>query len=180
WWCRSTSRAPTSSSCGRGCRSGPGRRSLEVPAEEIAPPPGAEYPGVTPRRPPAWSLPSGKGRPMLFPFWPRRRPRPGWAASRRRPPWADSPLLDPLEERLAPAVFTVSVTADGGPGSLRQAVQDANATPGADTITFALAPGAVIALTGQLTVTDGVTLAGPGVNQLAIYGQAAVRRVNLT
>ena len=40
------------------------------------------------------------------------------------------------------AAFTVTTTADSGPGSLRQAILDANANPGLDTITFAIgAPG---------------------------------------
>ncbi|MFO7683031.1 MAG: hypothetical protein R6X34_23590, partial [Chloroflexota bacterium] len=34
--------------------------------------------------------------------------------------------------------YTVTTTADSGPGSLRQAILDANANPGADTITFAI------------------------------------------
>src|SRR4051812_24147273 len=34
----------------------------------------------------------------------------------------------------APKTFFVSKTTDGGPGSLRQAITDANANPGADTI----------------------------------------------
>jgi hypothetical protein len=35
------------------------------------------------------------------------------------------------------ATFTVSTTADSGAGSLRQAITDANAAAGADTIVFA-------------------------------------------
>ena len=36
------------------------------------------------------------------------------------------------------AIFTVTNTNDSGPGSLRQAILDANASAGADTITFAI------------------------------------------
>ena len=39
------------------------------------------------------------------------------------------------------ATFTVTNTADSGAGSLRQAILDANANPGADTIAFDI-PGA--------------------------------------
>lgn len=40
------------------------------------------------------------------------------------------------------ASFAVDTTADSGAGSLRQAILDANTTPGADTITFAIGTGA--------------------------------------
>ena len=39
------------------------------------------------------------------------------------------------------ATFTVTTNADSGAGSLRQAITDANANPGADTINFNI-PGA--------------------------------------
>ena len=42
-----------------------------------------------------------------------------------------------LEDRTAPAVFTVTTLADSGAGSLRQAVLDANAAGGADEVQFA-------------------------------------------
>ncbi|HEY1379637.1 MAG TPA: hypothetical protein VGF55_22730, partial [Gemmataceae bacterium] len=47
------------------------------------------------------------------------------------------PRLVPLEDRTVPATFTVLNVADTGAGSLRQAVLDANAQAGADTIRFA-------------------------------------------
>lgn len=40
--------------------------------------------------------------------------------------------------RVRAAAFAVTTTADSGPGSLRQAITDANASPGLDTITFAI------------------------------------------
>ena len=39
---------------------------------------------------------------------------------------------EPLEPRVLLAVFTVTTTADDGPGSLRQAILDANAVANAD------------------------------------------------
>ena len=68
------------------------------------------------------------------------------------------------------AVFNVTTTTDGGAGSLRQAIIDANATAGADTInlpagTYALTiPGAGenAAATGDLDITDSVTINGAG------------------
>ncbi len=44
--------------------------------------------------------------------------------------------FQPLEDRIVLSTFSVVNTLDGGPGSLRQAVMDANAQPGDDTITF--------------------------------------------
>lgn len=46
-----------------------------------------------------------------------------------------------LEPRETPATFTVTTTADSGAGSLRQAITSANASPGVDTIAFAIPVG---------------------------------------
>jgi hypothetical protein len=46
------------------------------------------------------------------------------------------PGVEPLEDRSLLTTFIVGTTADSGPGSLRQAILDANATAGADTIAF--------------------------------------------
>jgi hypothetical protein len=46
------------------------------------------------------------------------------------------PSLEALEDRCLLAVFTATTVADSGPGSLRQAILDSNANPGADTIAF--------------------------------------------
>ena len=45
--------------------------------------------------------------------------------------------IEQLESRDVPAVFTVTSVADAGTGSLRQAITDANAKAGADTIIVA-------------------------------------------
>jgi len=62
------------------------------------------------------------------------------------------------------AVFTVTTTANSGAGSLRQAILDANANPGADTITFAVdAPGSqqtIQPASALPAVTDPVTIDG--------------------
>jgi hypothetical protein len=62
------------------------------------------------------------------------------------------------------ATFTVTTTADSGPGSLRQAILDANASPGADTITFAIgSPGSqqTIQPTSALpAITEAVVIDG--------------------
>jgi hypothetical protein len=65
----------------------------------------------------------------------------------------------------APLGLVVTNTADNGPGSLRQAMQTSNATPGVQTITFNITgpPGTVhtIVLGSPLdAITDGVVIAG--------------------
>ncbi len=86
------------------------------------------------------------------------------------------------------ATFTVTTTADTGPGSLRQAILDAEAAPGADTIHFNI-PGAgvhTIALTtwlpkafGPITV-DGYTQPGSSPNTLPLaQGTNAVLNVEI-
>lgn len=72
------------------------------------------------------------------------------------------------------ATFTVATTYDSGPGSLRQAILDANASPGDDTIVFST--NGTITLASPLPpVTDNTAIAGPGANFLTISGNNAVR-----
>ena len=79
------------------------------------------------------------------------------------------------------ADFTVLNLADSGPGSLRQAVLDANARPGADTIRFADGLGGTIALTtGQLSITGPLTIEGPGADRLAVSGSHQSRVFRIT
>jgi hypothetical protein len=57
------------------------------------------------------------------------------------------------------ATFKVTTAADSGPGSLRQAIVDSNASPDADEITFAGVAGTITlesvlpALTGETSIT---------------------------
>src|SRR5262249_15629186 len=86
------------------------------------------------------------------------------------------PNLEVLEDRTLPSTFAVLNLADEGDGSLRQAVLDANTLPGADTIRFADGLVGKIALTtGQLGITDSLTIDGPGADQLAVSGTYASR-----
>lgn len=48
------------------------------------------------------------------------------------------PFFEPLERRETPSTFVVSNTLDGGPGSLREAILRANASPGPDRVLFAI------------------------------------------
>ena len=69
--------------------------------------------------------------------------------------------VERLEDRTVPSTFTVRNLADSGPGSLRQAVLDANDRPGADLIRFAPPVGCTLTLaSGQLSITDDLILDG--------------------
>ncbi|MEH2107263.1 DUF4347 domain-containing protein [Nostoc sp.] len=80
----------------------------------------------------------------------------------------------------------VTNTNDSGAGSLRQALLNANATAGADTITFAgsvftdASPDIITLTSGQLTITDDVTIAGTGASQLTISGNNASSVLEIT
>ena len=69
----------------------------------------------------------------------------------------------------AAATFTVTNTNDSGPGSLRQALIDANAAAGADDIAFTVVPPATISLLSALPqVTGPLTINGLGASNLTI------------
>ena len=61
-------------------------------------------------------------------------------------------------------VITVTNTNDSGPGSLRQALADAN---DGDTIEFAVT-GTIELTTGELVIDKSITITGPGSDQLAV------------
>ncbi len=70
---------------------------------------------------------------------------------------------------LQAASFNVTNTNDSGPGSLREAVIEANVNPGPDEILFESGATGTLRLTsGELTVTDPVTIEGPGRDVLTI------------
>jgi hypothetical protein len=105
--------------------------------------------------------------------------------------WLSMPVLMgcvllTMSRKSQAAEFVVTNTADSGPGSLRDAVSQANASAGvADTIKFDLTPAptpaapATITLTsGELALTDSVTITGPGASQLHIHGNDASRIFN--
>ncbi len=87
-----------------------------------------------------------------------------------------SPQLLALEDRNLPSTFTVKNLHDSGGDSLRAAIIAANANPGADTIVFAHGLTGTIKLTsGELSITDAVTISGPGADKLTVSGNGASR-----
>src|SRR5262245_5950517 len=84
---------------------------------------------------------------------------------------AFTPRLEALEDRTVPRTFLVENLADSGPGSLRQAVQDANEQPGADRILFTGQAHGTITPGGQLDVTDDLEIRGPGAELVAVSGK---------
>ncbi|MCB1029219.1 MAG: hypothetical protein KDB24_15825, partial [Microthrixaceae bacterium] len=75
-----------------------------------------------------------------------------------------APMLSLGVQPAGAATFTVTSNADSGAGSLRAAVDAANANPGHDTINFAITAGAspvkTIRLRTPLMLTDDVTING--------------------
>ena len=67
------------------------------------------------------------------------------------------------------ATVTVTNRNDIGPGSLRQALHDAN---DGDTINFAVT-GTIILTSGGLPINKNITISGPGAAQLSINGNQA-------
>jgi hypothetical protein len=81
------------------------------------------------------------------------------------------------------AEYFVTNADDAGEGSLRRAIEDANALPGPDVITFqADLSGSEIGLTSALTITDSVAIYGLGKDNLAVRmnGSDDVFRINST
>lgn len=95
---------------------------------------------------------------MLTRSWHTARPRKPHGRRSR----AFLPRVEGLEDRALLAVFTVTTTNDVGPGSLRQAILDANAAAGPDTIAFDIGGAArtIWPTTGLPTITNPVVLDG--------------------
>jgi hypothetical protein len=97
-------------------------------------------------------------------------------------------LWGALESTAWSATFPVINTSDSGPGSLRQAIIDANNTPGLDMITFNIPPGGpvTIAPTSALpTITDSAVIDGttqplfPGTPIIELSGANAATPIGL-
>jgi parallel beta-helix repeat protein len=92
-------------------------------------------------------------------------------------------LLLPLSPAaISAATFMVTTTADSGAGSLRQAILDANAASGADTIVFnipgtgvqTIAPLAALPEVTDSVTIDGYTQPGSSPNDLAVGDDAVI------
>jgi hypothetical protein len=77
-------------------------------------------------------------------------------------------------------VFTVLNTADSGADSLRDAVLAANGNGGLDQVVFAAGLTGTIALASTITITDDLTITGPGPRTLTISGGNARRIFDVT
>jgi hypothetical protein len=102
-------------------------------------------------------------------------------------------ILEALEDRTVRSTFTVLNTNDSGVGSLREAIDLANASVGvAESIVFNYnpllgtkfddsTPDTITLTSGQLTLTDTATttISGPGANPLAISGGGLSRVFNV-
>src|SRR6478752_1458696 len=86
-------------------------------------------------------------------------------------PRADQGLMRVSDE--SPAnIIIVTNTNDSGPGSLRQALVDAN---DGDTIDATGVSGTILLTSGELQITHNVTINGPGANHLAVDGNGQSR-----
>lgn len=123
---------------------------------------------------------------MSVPFHPHRSRSRSSGLNRtreNRPTQRTRLWLLRLEERNAPATFTVLNTDDAGAGSLRQAILDSNALAGADSITFDTAafgtPQTITLTTGELSIAEAVTITGPGADLVTVSGNNATRVFNI-
>src|SRR5262245_28364626 len=105
----------------------------------------------------------------------RPSPRQRRRGNRSVPPRQTVLRVETLEDRALPSTFTVLNLLDSGPGSLRAAVTSANTTPGADSIQFAPGLKGTIPLASELSVTDALTINGPGANKITVSGNDATR-----
>src|SRR5262249_53950279 len=83
---------------------------------------------------------------------------------------------EPLEDRTVPSIFTVLNLADSGDGSLRGAIEAAEANPGPDLIDFAAGvQGTIVLTSGELVISHDLTIAGPGADLLTVTGSDTSR-----
>ena len=76
------------------------------------------------------------------------------------------------------ATFTVTNLDPSGPGSLAQAVSDAEAASDADTIEFQPGLSGTVTLAGELAISNPVTIHGPGADDVTLDAHGASRVFN--
>ncbi|MCB1204664.1 MAG: choice-of-anchor D domain-containing protein, partial [Verrucomicrobiae bacterium] len=80
--------------------------------------------------------------------------------------------------------FGVTNNGDSGEGTLRQAIENANAITGADTVTFHevmadAVPDLILLTSGELTITESLDIPTPGADLLTISGNGTSRVFNI-
>ena len=95
-------------------------------------------------------------------------------------------VVEALEDRTLLATFTVDSVNDGGSGSLRVAIEDANLSPGLDVIRIdkALAGQSILLGSSLPAITDAIDIRGPVQSKDGItidgQGQSGVRPIEVT
>lgn len=93
--------------------------------------------------------------------------------------------FQPVQAQPDSAIYTVTTTNNGGPGSLRQAIVAANLNPGADDIVFDIpgctptAPCVITLQTPLPLITDSVTISGTGAASLIIDANSSMRGLSI-
>lgn len=103
------------------------------------------------------------------------------AIAQAQPPEASVAAAAPRPALAPAATIQVTHTGNAGFGSLRAAINLANFFSGADTITFNLAgcPCVIALVTSLPTITETLTISGPGADLLAVDGGGSVRVVDI-
>ncbi|MEM7311779.1 MAG: right-handed parallel beta-helix repeat-containing protein, partial [Planctomycetota bacterium] len=98
-------------------------------------------------------------------------------SDRRQKRWG---LFESLETRNLLATFSVSNLSDSCVGSFRQAILDANAATGNDEVVFDAGVVGTIELTsGEIVITEGLTITGPGRELLTLDAGENSRILNI-
>ena len=84
-------------------------------------------------------------------------------------------LLSLSLANVAAGTFSVTTNADSGPGSLRQAIMDANLQPGPDAIIFSNVTGTIFLAATLPVISESLGIIGPGRGLLMVSGGGTCR-----